>query len=136
MKALSSLLINDITFAVITLIYLVSLSNVSDFTSIQYAILFCIYFSLSLLYVWHIRRMYPFFLFLTLSNILFIGGRFWGILINPELELMEGTFFHNYYIAPRHMNETLCYVVTFIFLASFGYKTYSKLPRKNIFGVV
>lgn len=131
MKALSSLLINDITFAVITLIYLVSLSNVSDFTSIQYAILFCIYFSLSLLYVWHIRRMSLFFLFLTLSNILFIGGRFWGILINPELELMEGTFFHNYYIVPRHMNETLCYVVTFIFLASFGYKTYKSHKRQN-----
>lgn len=123
MKALSSLLINDITFAVITLVYLVNLSSVSELASIHYAILFCIYFSLSLLYVWHIRGISPFFIFLTLFNILFIGGRFWGILINPELELMEGTFFHNSYIGPRHMNETLCYVVTFIFLASCGYKT-------------
>lgn len=122
MRAINSLLINDITFAVITLVYLVILNNVSVFTSIQYAILFCIYFSFSLLYVWHIRGMSPFFIFLTLSNILFIGGRFWGILINPELELLGGTFFHTSYITQGHMNDTLQFVIIFIFLASCGYK--------------
>lgn len=138
MKALSSILINNITFTVITIFYWLILGNVSGFTNIQYAILFCGYFLFSLLYVWNIRGLSPFFIFLTLSNILFIGGRFWGILITPELDLMEETSFHNSYITEEHMNETLCYVITFIFLASCGYKAY-KSPanyRSNILSSV
>lgn len=122
MKALNSLLINNVTFTLITLVYWVCLSEETRFSSMHYSLLFCFYFSFSLIYVWNIKKLSPFFIFLTLSNILFIGGRFWGILINPELDLMEGTFFHNSYIDKKHMNETLRFVILFIFLASLGYK--------------
>ena len=60
---------------------------------------------------------------MALSNVLFIGGRFWGILLNPVLTLQEGTFFDYTIISSQHMKESLYYVLIFIFFASWGYKS-------------
>ena len=97
--------------------------NSNVLTDRQYAILFASYSVYSLFYIWEVKKLSPFFIMMALSSILFIGGRFWGILLNPSLTLQEGTFFDYTMISSQHMKESLYYVLLFIFFASWGYKS-------------
>lgn len=115
-------LIRDVVFIGALLFCLIYI-NSNVLTDTQYAILFASYSVYSLYYIWEVKKLSPFFIMMALSNVLFIGGRFWGILLNPVLTLQEGTFFDYTIISSQHMKESLYYVLIFIFFASWGYKS-------------
>ncbi len=114
-------LIRDVVFIGALLFCLIYI-NSNVLTDTQYAILFAAYSVYSLYYIWEVKKLSPFFIMMALSNVLFIGGRFWGILLNPVLTLQEGTFFDYTIISSQHMKESLYYVLIFVFFASWGYK--------------
>ena len=115
-------LFRDVVFIGALLFCLIYI-NSNVLTDTQYAILFASYSVYSLYYIWEVKKLSPFFIMMALSNVLFIGGRFWGILLNPVLTLQEGTFFDYTIISSQHMKESLYYVLIFIFFASWGYKS-------------
>ena len=115
-------LIRDVVFIGALLFCLIYI-NSNVLTDAQYAILFASYSVYSLYYIWEVKKLSPFFIMMALSNVLFIGGRFWGILLNPVLTLQEGTFFDYTIISSQHMKESLYYVLIFVFFASWGYKS-------------
>lgn len=115
-------LIRDVVF-ISALLFCLIYINSNVLTDTQYAILFASYSVYSLYYIWEVKKLSPFFIMMALSNVLFIGGRFWGILLNPVLTLQEGTFFDYTIISSQHMKESLYYVLIFIFFASWGYKS-------------
>ena len=93
------------------------------------AVLMCANFSWILFITWKSEGLTPFFLFLATFIFLFIGGRFWAVLMGHEpYELTRGNFFKMEQIEPRVWLTSLTYILLFLYTATLAYIA---LPKKN-----
>lgn len=93
-------------------------------TEHQQSLLMCGNFIFVILLTWKIGRLSPFFLFLCTFCFLFIGGHFWGNLINPKFSLRVGTFMDPIPSSEIEWKKTLAYLVLFIYFSFYGYSAY------------
>ena len=83
--------------------------------------------------VWSTRRLTPFMLFMATFVFLFIGGRFWVILFNPEFDVLtRGNFFYAYSFSPEGWKMTLRFILTFLYSAVIGYNIVSRETEQQI----
>ena len=90
----------------------------------QQSLVMCANFLFVLWQVWSIGRLSPFFLFMSTFCFLFIGGHFWGCLINPDLPLRVGSFMDPTPSTESEWMNTLAYVILFLYASLIGYCTY------------
>lgn len=92
----------------------------------QQSLMMCGNFLFVLWQVWKIGGLSPFFLFLSTFCFLFIGGHFWGNLINPDLPLRIGSFMDLTPSTDIEWKKTLSYLILFLYFSIFGYIYYRK----------
>lgn len=90
----------------------------------QQSLVMCANFLFVLWQVWRIGKLSPFFLFMSTFCFLFIGGHFWGCLINPDLPLRVGSFMDPTPSTESEWMNTLAYVILFLYASLIGYCTY------------
>lgn len=95
-------------------------------TEYQQSLMMCVNFLFILLIAWKLGGFSPFFLFLCTFSFLFIGGHFWGNLINPDLPLRVGSFMDPMPSSVIEWKKTLIYVILFMYFSLYGYLIYRK----------
>ena len=95
----------------------------------------CLNMCLILFFIWHTQQFSAFFLFYITFIFLFIGGRFWGNILDRDLEIQVGTFFHTSYLSNIEWKNTLLYVITFMYASTFGYLLNNKTSIKPKIGL-
>lgn len=90
----------------------------------QQSLVMCTNFLFVLWQVWNIGRLSPFFLFMSTFCFLFIGGHFWGCLINPNLPLRVGSFMDPTPSTEPEWKNTLAYLILFLYASLAGYNIY------------
>lgn len=99
------------------------------FRNFGYATLMCTNFLWILFIAWKSERLSPFFFFLSTFIFLFIGGRFWAELLQPDyFSMRRGNFFDETRIEDQLWYQSLTYVLLFLYTATLAYVNY---PRKN-----
>ena len=90
----------------------------------QQSLVMCANFLFVLWQVWRIGKLSPFFLFMSTFCFLFIGGHFWGYLINPDLPLRVGSFMDPTPSTEPEWKNTLAYLILFLYASLAGYNIY------------
>lgn len=106
------------------ILMLVGLATVSFFslTAWQCAFVMAFHFMCVLGLVWKNSNLTPFFLFMATFVFLFIGGRFWVTLVDPNFDVLtRGNFFDWRPFTPKEWKYTLKCILLFIYLAGIGY---------------
>lgn len=100
-------------------VYIIYLLPNYDFT---YAIFYCIFYCIVLAFAWHGngRRLTPFILFL-ISIGLFLGGRFWGYILNPQDDIFSLRWYAKIYHNHSQKNDLMIYFTSFLFSILIGY---------------
>ena len=109
---------------ILTLFISISILNLCRLSQLGYAILMCSMFLVLLLILWSKSKIAPFFLFMLVFSLFFVGGRFWAFILSPDEELFylqAGTFFLKDYINNDHWIITLSYIICFMVFAVMGY---------------
>ena len=107
-------------------LFMINSLMLSDY---QQSLVMCANFLLVLWQVWRIGKLSPFFLFMSTFCFLFIGGHFWGCLINPDLPLRVGSFMDPTPSTESEWMNTLAYVILFLYASLIGYCTYRNKRR-------
>ena len=108
------------------LILLISVFMVLELflTENQCSLLMCTNFIYVLWKAWKISNISPFFLFLCTFCFLFIGGHFWGNLLNSDFSIRVGSFMDPTPSSDVEWVKTLIYILLFLYASLFGYETY------------
>lgn len=117
------------------LLFSLVLINIHHFSDFGYSLLMCSNFIVVLLLMWNVtdKKLTPALLFFATFIFLFMGGRFWGVLLGSDDTLWRGTFFYNDYLNIHRRIGLLSYLLIFIYFFALGYKmSYSyKLLNKT-----
>ena len=118
--------------AYIISLFIVNIGGLSDY---GYSILVCSNFLLVLLLLWHLQgqRLTPTFLFYITFSFLFIGGRFWGILLGYGEPLWVGNFFSPNDYDDEQILRLLTYLFTYLYCFYLGcYLVYGNKTKKIV----
>ena len=101
-------------------IWIITQYTLSDW---EYSLLICTNFIYLLARIWYVskKQITPMLLFFVTFSFLFIGGRFWGILLGSEQPLWVGTFFYEDYLNIERRTNLLIYLLAFIYSMIMGY---------------
>lgn len=119
----------ELRLIIAVLLLAVGLCTISyvPMTDWGYSLVMVLHFLCVLGLVWSTRRLTPFFLFMATFVFLFIGGRFWVILFDPEFDILtRGNFFYYQSFSPEGWKMTLRFVLTFLYSAVIGYNIVSR----------
>lgn len=100
------------------------------FRNFGYAALMCINFLWILYIAWKSEHLSPFFFFLGTFVLLFIGGRFWAEILQPDhFSMRRGNFFDETRIEDGLWFQSLTYILLFLYCATLAYINYSRKNR-------
>lgn len=121
-------------FLLAVLIISILVLNLFRLTQIEYAILMCSVFFTGIGILWEKSQITPFLLFIVTFSFLFIGGRFWALLLSPGeamFDLQGSTFLIREEIKASHFVSTLNWVICFFLFSIFGYVIKKKRQFKT-----
>ena len=97
-----------------------------------YALFMVFHFICVLSLIWNHRQLTPFFLFMCTFTMLFIGGRFWVTLVDPDFDrLMRGNFYCSLGFTLDEWIITLRFILIFLYAATVSY-THLTLPTMAV----
>lgn len=120
MRSSSPIILSTILLMLFSLFFILEIGN----TEYQQSLVMCVNFIFVLWQVWRIGKLSPFFLFMSTFCFLFIGGHFWGCLINPDLPLRVGSFMDPTPSTEPEWKNTLAYLILFLYASLAGYNIY------------
>lgn len=126
----------QLAFSFIMFLLTLCLLQFWEFSSLGYSYIFCGTFIYILYSIWCAvgKKITPGILFFAAFSFLFIGGRFWGVLLNSKMSLWAGYNFCSSGILPTERTRLLSYVLAFVYSFYWGYgnKYLQKNPYKCI----
>ncbi|MBQ8530944.1 MAG: oligosaccharide repeat unit polymerase [Parabacteroides sp.] len=119
-----------ILFYVLDILLIYNL-KLSDY---EYSIFMCVNFILVLFQLYKVGKLSPFFLFMVTFCMLFIGGRFWGILLgNKENLFLFENIFTTYLVDINNRVDLIMYILSFVFFSTFGFLFCNKKKKSEEF---
>ena len=114
-------------YALVLLISSLIIIYTTSMSDLECSILMCSNFIIILLLLWATSKVSPALLFFTTFSFLFIGGRFWALILGFDGELWSGTFFDTTFFSSEEKKDTMAYILLFSYLMFIGYNYSYKL---------